>query len=192
MSKLWFVMMLLGIANMALLHPEQSVEVMVDACANAVALCIQLAGIYAFWLGILELMEQSGLAKSLAKFCAPLTKKLFPNTTTKAQNAITTNLVANFLGMGNAATPSGIEAMQQMQPNSNTANANMILFVVINSTALQLFPTTVVALRAAHGSTNPSNIFLPTLLSSVAATILGIICCFVLAKLFFKKQKAEL
>ena len=190
MSKIWFFMVLIGLANILLINPNLSIETMVNSCIYTVKLCLELAGIYALWLGVLEIMQQSGIDTKLNFLFSPLIKKMFKNTTPKAQKLISINLVANFLGMGNAATPSGIDAIEEMDnKKSSVATKEMILFMVLNSTAVQFFPTTVVGMRAAFGSTQPSDIFMPTFLSSLLATILGIFLCYIFSKIIHKKEK---
>lgn len=182
-------MFVFGLFCYTLLSPSQSIEVMVKASEQALNLCLQLCAIYALWLGVLEVMQQSGIDEVLFHLFSPITKKLFSQSSSKAQKLITTNLVANFLGLGNAATPSGIDAMQAMDNKTKSANKEMILFMVLNATAVQLYPTTVVSLRASMGSLQPANIFFPTLFSSLIATLVGILLCYACSKFFFKEKR---
>ncbi|MFA6859902.1 MAG: nucleoside recognition domain-containing protein [Clostridia bacterium] len=188
MSKIWFWMIIISTFSLIYTNPSNVVGVMVNASGSAFSLCIELVGIYALWMGILEILEKCGINDLLAKILSPIIKKLFKGTTKEAQRAISINLSANFLGLGNAATPSGIDAMQKMDNRTGVATKQMILFMVINTTAIQLFPTTVVGIRAAAGSTNPSDIFLPTLFTSVISTLLGIGIC-LLINFLTKKRK---
>ena len=155
--------------------PSQAFPAMIDGASGAIALALKLCAIYAIWLSVLDVMNKLGMSKALGKACSPLTRKLFKGEDGKTRDLITLNFTANFLGMGGAATPLGIKAMERMQDGTERATDNMILFLVINATSIQLIPATVVGLRAAAGSASPGDIILPSLLATTVSTIAGVI-----------------
>lgn len=167
--------MLFSILVLLVVNPSAVLSEMLGASASALELCIELCAVYAVWLGILELVEVSGLSQKLAKLLRPLIKKIFKVDNEETQKIIAMNVSANMLGLGNAATPMGIRAMQALDDKTGKANFAMIMLVVVNATSIQLLPTTVIGLRERAGSTNPSDIILPTLIATFCTTILGII-----------------
>ncbi len=189
MNIFWYVMMFLSILVLLITNPSAVLSEMIDASADALSLCIELCAIYAVWLGLLEMVEASGLGEKLAKLLRPLIKKIFKVDNAETQKIIALNVSANMLGLGNAATPMGIKAMQSLDDKSGRANFAMIMLVVINATSIQLLPTTVIGLRASAGSENPSDIILPTLIVTFCTTLLGIILVHTIDK--FKRQKAR-
>ena len=152
----------------------------VIACtADAVQLILRLAGMILFWSGLTAIAEKSGLTLIIGRLMSPVLRLLFPKLTDeKAKSAISMNITSNLLGLGNAATPLGIEAMKRLKavsPCGDTASDDMIRFVVINSAAVHLVPSTVALLRQQHGSAAPTEILLPALINSVIALSGGIL-----------------
>ena len=151
----------------------------ISSASDAVSLCIRLGGTICLWGGLMEIAEQSGLTGAVCRFLSPFLKIIFPEMDTKGQTAkaISMNVTANLLGLGNAATPLGLEAMRRLQSENQCkekASSDMIKFVVINSAAFRLIPTTVAALRQDYGSKNPFDIMLPSWISSAAALTVGL------------------
>lgn len=166
------------------------------ACtADAVELILKLGGMIIFWSGLTAIAEKSGLTLIIGRLLSPVLKLLFPKLSDeKAKSAISMNITANLLGLGNAATPLGIEAMKRLKavsPNSDTASDDMIRFVVINSAAVHLVPSTVALLRQQHGSGAPTEILLPSLINSVIALSGGIILTALLKRGKRKKSGSE-
>lgn len=155
---------------------------------EAITLLIKLTGIICFWNGLMAIAEKSGLTKIISNMLKPVLKLLFPKLKDeKAQNAISMNLTANLLGLGNAATPLGLEAMKRLQENSikqDTATDEMVRFVVLNTAALHLVPTTVALLRHDAGSQNPMEILLPSIVTSLFSVTAGVLMTFILRKAF--------
>ena len=146
---------------------------------TAVDLCITLLGTFCLWNGLMNIAEKSELTKLFSKIMAPIICKLFKgmNKDDPALQPICLNITSNLLGLSNAATPIGIEAMKRLAENNekkNTPNNNMVLFVVMNSAALRLIPSTVAAIRAENGSQNALEIVLPSILTSIIALTVGI------------------
>ncbi len=184
-------MMFLSILVLLITNPGAVLSEMVDASTDALSLCIELCAVYAVWLGMLEMVDASGLGEKLAKLLRPLIKKIFKVDNAETQKIIALNVSANMLGLGNAATPMGIKAMQALDDKSGKANFAMIMLIVINATSIQLLPTTVIGLRASADSTNPSDIILPTLIVTFCTTLLGIFLVHTTDKLKRKKARAK-
>lgn len=177
MNVLFFVMVISSLILLMITNPEGAYSIMLDGTKASITLAISLIAIYAIWLSVLKIMEQVGLNKLLYKLFKPLASKFFKGESKQTQELITLNFTANLLGMGGAATPLGIKAMTNMQDGSPKATDNMILFMVINATSIQLLPTTIIGLRAAGGSINPSSVIMPSLIATLVTTIIGVITC---------------
>lgn len=157
-----------------------ALQYMLEGADSALELMLGLAGSYILWLGIMKVAERAGLVSALSSRMEKPLRRLMPNVGSAAA-PITLNLAANFFGLGNAATPFGIEAMKELNKSrgekSCIASDDVCMFLALNSSCIQLIPTSIVAVRAACGSANPSSIILPTLISSILSTILTIILC---------------
>ncbi|MEG2414144.1 MAG: nucleoside recognition protein [Clostridia bacterium] len=190
MNLFYFIMLVSSIVAVVFVAPESVYSIMLSGGKNAIELALTLVAIYAIWLSVLEIMEKIGLNHLLFRLFYPLTRKLFGGESKESQELISLNFSANLLGMGGAATPLGIKAMEKMQDGSPFATDNMILFMVINCTSIQLLPATIIGLRAAQGSVSASDIILPSLIATTISTIVGVILakCFALAK---KVKKVE-
>ena len=191
MNRIWFVMIVGSICLLLWHDPSSMLSEMIDAAGEAFALCIELCAVYAVWLGVLELVEESGLGKKLARLLHPVIKKLFKIDDTETEKMIALNMSANMLGLGNAATPMGIAAMKRLDDVSGTATPAMIMLIVINATSIQLLPSTVIGLRAAAGSASPSDIILPTLIATTLTCGLGILLVSVCNKIRAKRNKPD-
>ncbi len=170
-------------------NPSSVMSEMIGASSEALKLCLELCAIYAVWLGVLELVDKSGLGQKLAKLLHPVIKKLFKIDSPEIERMIALNMSANMLGLGNAATPAGIKAMKALDDGSGIANTAMIMLIVLNATSIQLLPTTVIGLRASAGSSSPSDIILPTLIATTITSILGIILVKSISK--FKEKNTQ-
>lgn len=150
-----------------------------DSSKSAFEIAIGLTGLLAFWLGIMKIGEKSGMINSLSKFLSPILCKLFPDIPKghPALGSIFMNLSANMLGLDNAATPLGLKAMDQLQelnPKKDTATNPMIMFLVINTSGLILIPISIMMYRAQMGAAQPTDIFIPTLITTTISTMVGI------------------
>jgi len=162
-------------------------EEIFSSLSAAVELGIGLLGGMMLWCGVLKVAEKSGLADKISDFIRPLMKLLFRGIPPKsaAMGAMIMNITSNMLGLGNAATPMGLKAMQELQqlnPRKDTATNAMCLFLVVNAAPIQILPATVLSLRASVGSANPGIIILPAVASSFAAVSAGVITCKLLEK----------
>ena len=190
MNKIWLFMMLISLGVLLFVNPAATLDEMIGASAGALELCIELCAVYAVWLGLLEIVDASGLGQKLARLLRPVIKKLFRVDNQEIQKMIALNMSANMLGLGNAATPMGIKAMRAMDDGSGKANFSMIMLIVINATSIQLLPSTVISLRSNAGSTNAADIILPTLLSTIVTVTVGITLVLICDKIH-KKIKAR-
>lgn len=186
MNALFVIIVIIALGMICIINPESAISVMLEGTRSAVDLTLKMTAIYALWMGVLKVMEKSGISMYISKIFRPITKKLFKGEDVETQDIISMNFTANFLGMGGAATPLGIRAMERMQDGTDRATDNMLMFFVINVTSIQLLPATIIAMRATAGSLNSSDIILPSLLATTITTCCGIL----LVKLIsgFKKK----
>lgn len=166
----------------------------ISECSNAVTLSITLCGSLCLWGGIMNIAEKSGIVKTLSLLLKPIFKQLFPNlkSNSKAAGYITLNFISNLLGLGNASTPIGIKAMEELKKEDNAniyASDNMIMLTVLNTAALQLFPATIITLRAKYGSNTPTDI-IPAVWGVSAITLcITIIAVKIFASISKKKAR---
>jgi spore maturation protein A len=161
-----------------------------DGAGQAVTLAIGLVGAMSLWLGLLKIAEKAGLVEKLARLARPVFRPLFRDVPDghPAISAMLLNIAANALGLGNAATPLGLKAMEELEklnPNPGTATNAQVLFLAINTASIQIVPTTVIALRVSAHSSDPGGILLPTLASTACALTVGI----ALAKLLERRWR---
>lgn len=162
--------------------PNATLGGMLTGVSSAIAMSVGLVAVYAVWLSVLNVMEKVGLNRAIGKALKPLTKRLFPSENDETRETISLNMSANLLGMGGAATPLGIKAINSMAGDSEKTSDSIALFVVINCTSIQLIPTTIIGLRAAAGSASASDIILPSLIATAVSTIVGVGLCFAVRK----------
>ena len=167
-------------------------EAAMGQAGEAVTLVLSLTGMLCLWSGLMKIAQESGLTELLSRLLSPVTKRLFkglrPNG--EAVNDITMNLIANFLGLGNAATPLGIRAMCEMakeQRADGAATNDMAMFVVVNTASIQLIPATTAMLRMQAGSAAPLDILPATWIASVGSVAVGIVMAGLLAPLWRKR-----
>lgn len=145
-------------------------------------MCLGLTGTLTLWMGILKIGEDSGLINKLANFLSPVLTRLFPEIPKghPALGAIFMNISANMLGLDNAATPMGLKAMQELQSineKKDTASNSMIMFLTLNTSGITIIPISIMAYRAKAGAADPTDVFIPLLLTSLCSTIVGLIVC---------------
>lgn len=189
-NYIWFVMIFLGlIVGIFTGNGEGISNAIIGSIDSTVSFIIGLVGLMCFWCGVMKVAEKSGFTEKLAKLMKPILKLIFKESAKdkKALGAIVMNITANMMGLGNAATPFGIKAMEEMDRLNNEkgrASNDMALFLVLNAACIQLVPSTVLSIRAAAGSTNPGVIILPAIISTGTAAIVGVICCKILQRYF--------
>ena len=166
--------MIAGIVAMLVVNPDGAINSMISGANNAVTLALTLLASYALWLGLFKLVDKTGISGFLAKLLRRPVNFLFPGVNDKAKGYLSANIAANFLGLGNAATPMGINAACEMDDKSGRATDGMIMLLVLSSTSLQLLPSTVIGLRAAKGSASPASFLPACICATVLSTIVGI------------------
>lgn len=199
LNYLWAGMILVGIVYGAFngKMPDMT-NAALDSAKEAVTLCITMIGVMAFWTGIMEIASRAGIIGMAAKRMRPLIRFLFPQLpeTHRANEHITTNFIANFLGLGWAATPAGLKAMEELEKLEEerrtqrcgsktkklavprgTASSEMCTFLIVNISSLQLIPINMIAYRSQYGSVNPAAIAGPALLATVVSTAVGVAFC---------------
>lgn len=155
--------------------------------SQAIELCLYLTGGMCVWGGLMRVAEKSGITKAFSRIIAPLGKLIFKNmdTNSKAFSTISMNIAANLFGLGNAATPLGLKAMQELEKENNgsdTASDNMIIFTVLNTASITLIPTTAAALRLKYGSESPMDILPCVLITSATALSVSLVSAKILCK----------
>lgn len=194
-NAIWLGLILIGIVISMFTGNVQAVtDSVISSSKTAVEIAIGLIGIMAFWLGLMKVAEEAGLVKSLGRGLRPIMKRLFPEIPEDhpAVGSIVANVAANFFGLGNAATPLGIKAMQELQElndNKEEASNAMVLFLAINTSSVTLISSSVIAYRAAANSVNVTEIIAPTIIATTISTIVAVVSCKVLQKLpIFKRE----
>ena len=181
MNWIWFGLIVGSVVTAAFTGKMAEVTAAsIDSAKSAVTLALGLVGVMAFWLGMLRIVQVGGFLHTLARWLHPLMVRLFPDVPADhpALSAMIMNIASNMLGLGNAATPFGIKAMQELDslnPHKGTATNAMVLFLAINTSNVALAPLGVIALRASVGSDNAAGIWLPTLLATAFSTCVGIL-----------------
>ena len=178
MSFVWLIIMIVSIITLLFINPSAVLESLIQGANDAVTLALNLIALYGIWLGVFEILERTGAQNALARLLRPIVRKLFSGESEETEKYISMNISANLLGLGNASTPMGINAIQSMKPNEKKpkkATTNMIMLTVISATSLQVFPSTVISLRASSGSANPADFLLPCIVATFVSTAFGII-----------------
>lgn len=194
-NVIWLILIMSGIAVAALNgNPQVVTDSALQAAQLAVKFSFELIGLMAFWLGIMKLAEESGLVDIFARIISPLTRLLFPSIPKNhpAMGSILLNLSANILGLGNAATPFGLKAMQELNSlnnNSDVASDAMCTFLAINTACITLLPATVIGLRLAAGSSNPTEIVGTTIFATAIGMSLAIVADLILRPLSRKERR---
>lgn len=176
----WLILIVGGVIVSAVHNNMMAVtQAIVTGSEKGVEVALGFVGIMALWLGLARIAEESGLMEGVARLLAPLVRRLFPGIPKDhpAMGNMVMNMAANLLGMGGAATPFGLKAMEDLQtlnPQKDRASDNMITFIAINTASINLIPATVIALRVAAGSKNPTEIVGPTIIATAVAAIVAI------------------
>lgn len=180
-NKIWLGLIVIGFLFAAVKGDINTVtQAAFDGAATGVTVCFGLISVLVFWLGMMRMAEEAGLIKTISKMLGPVVSYLFPDVPKDhpAMGFILTNMSANVLGLGNAATPMGIKAMQQLQelnPHKDTASPAMCTLLALNTASITLIPTTLIAIRLNFNSANPAEIVGSTLIATGIATMAAII-----------------
>lgn len=181
LNYMWGIMIIIGIVVGALTGNMEAVSAaIIDSSKEAISLCITMLGIVSMWTGVLKIAEVGGLMAAMARFLSPVINFLFPRIPKDhpAREYISTNFVANILGLGWAATPAGLKAMEELQKlnkNKGLATTEMCTFLIINISSLQLIPMNIIAYRSEYGSVSPTAIIVPAILATAISTLAGVI-----------------
>jgi spore maturation protein A len=174
---IWVLMALVGII-FAMFHGTMNMvnEAIFKSAKEAVTISIGMISILVFWLGLMRIAEEAGLLERLARFCKPFVRRLFPEVPPNhpALGYIVSNMIANMFGLGNAATPMGIKAMEELKKlngHKDEASRSMVTFLAINTSSITLIPATVISIRMTYGSVSPGEIIGTTLVASTISTI---------------------
>lgn len=200
LNGLWAGMILIGIIFGAWngKMPELT-NAALDSSKDAVSLCITMLGVMAFWCGIMEIAEKAGLVKKAAEKLRPVIRFLFPQLPVgnKANEQIAINFIANILGLGWAATPAGLKAMEALGEleedrrlgrafgpvrKRGVAGDEMCIFLILNISSLQLIPVNIIAYRATYGSEHPTAIILPGIIATVCSTAVAVLLTVIINK----------
>ena len=193
-------MIILGVIFGAITGSMKEVtEAALDSAGEAVSLCITMAGVMALWVGLMEVAEKSGLLLKLTNMLSPFVSFMFPRIPKghKARDYISTNIIANILGLGWACTPAGLKAMEELAKleeergnpvylsdgkgaggkNGRIASNEMCTFLILNISSLQLIPVNMIAYRQQYGSVNPAGIIGPAILATFISTLMAVVYC---------------
>lgn len=186
LDYLWSILIIVGILFGAFTgHFRELTEGSIQSATEAVSLCISMLGVMAFWCGLMEIAKEAGLIKKLTSGIQPVVSFLFPNVPKEheAREHISMNIIANLLGLGWAATPSGLKAMEALADEKLTngkkhiATDAMCTFLILNISSLQLIPVNMIAYRSQYGSVQPAAVIGPGLLATTISTVVGILFC---------------
>ena len=191
MNVIWIILIAVSVITAAFTgRLEELTKAIFEGAKTAVEISLYLLGIVPLWLGITKIIEDSGLIHRISHLFRPLITRLFTTIPDDhpAISSITLNMLANLFGLGNAATPLGIKAMQDLQTlneEKDTLSFEMMLFIVVNTASVQLLPFTVVGILSSFGSVNPSGIVLPTICSTEISAVIAL-CILFLFRRFFR------
>lgn len=180
-NKIWALFFIVGIIVSVINGNLEGLnEVLLSSAKEALDMILKLFPVMALWLGITKIASVSGLLNKMSRLISPVLGKLFPEIPkgNVSLSLITSNVIANFFGLGNAATPFGLKAMQKLQeinPKKDTASRSMITFLVLNTSGLTLIPTTIISLRMMYGSKNPTEIVLGCIIATTCSTVAGML-----------------
>lgn len=196
MNFIWFFIIFISIVVGAITgRLNDVVNSILTGAQTSIQIVISIMGIMAFWLGIMKIAEKSGIVEFISKLLKPVAKWLFPEIpeNNKAIGDVAMNFSANALGLANAATPIGIKAMEEMQKlniDKNSASNPMCTFLAMNTAGFQLVPATAIAILAANGAKNPTEIIIPTVIVTSITFILAVTLAKIMQK-FYPPQAAQ-
>jgi spore maturation protein A len=173
MNVIFSLLFLIAAAVLFFFNPPHFLSALLDGATKSATTCIALLSSYSVWLGLMRVWEDSGVSSLCSKALRPVARKIFQTDDTETLTAISMNLSSNLLGLGGAATPYGIKAAKLLDKSPNAEYSSAMLFV-LNATSLQLVPTSMIAVRTALHSVAPADIVLPTLLTTVFSTLIGV------------------
>lgn len=195
LNYLWGFMIIIGIVVGTLTGKISDVSTAsINSTKEAVSLCITMLGVMSLWTGIMEIARSAGIIASLTKGLRPIIYLLFPDIPKehKANEYIASNMIANILGLGWAATPFGLKAMEELKKLNNgrdIASVDMCTFLIINISSLQLIPVNIIAYRSQYGSVNPAEILMTAILATIFSTMVGVAFSIIARKIALSRRR---
>ncbi|MBZ2174485.1 spore maturation protein [Schnuerera sp. xch1] len=186
---IWAALLIIGfVVGAATGNLDAVTDAAIENAETGVSIALGLIGIMTLWLGIMKIAEDAGIVQKLANLIKPITTRLFPDVPADhpAIGAVIMNLAANILGLGNAATPLGLKAMQELQKinkKKDTATDAMVMFLAINTSSVTLIPASTIGILSAAGATNPTDIIGPTIIATTVSTVVAVIATKIMQKL---------
>ena len=187
LNFIWAGMIVIGIIYATIQGNIESVtNAALESSKEAITLCLTMLGVMSFWMGLMEIATKAGIVEGLSKLLRPFMRLMFPRLPKKhkANEYISTNIIANMLGLGWAATPAGLQAMEELKKlqeergvNTEIASDEMCTFLIINISSLQLIPINIIAYRTQYGSVNPAGIVGAGLVATMISTLAGCLYC---------------
>ena len=174
MNALFATIFILSTAILLILTPDTFLSTLLLGASKSASLCLSLLATYSVWLGLMRVWEDSGVSQKISNKLKPLARKLFKTNDEETLNAVCMNLSVNLLGISGAATPYGIRSAQLLN-QSDEAEYSSAMFFVLNATSIQLIPTSIIGVRVALHSLSPADILIPTLLTTIFSTVIGVI-----------------
>ncbi len=191
MGIIWILLMVVSIGIMMFSDPAGVLSAMTASVNESLLLCVKMCGVYCVWLGFIKIMEDINALKAVGSLLRPLIEKLFGQVNPKAKDYLVVNISANLIGVANAATPTAIKAIGEMNRGDVKMTRGMAMLFVINATGIELLPSTVMSMRAAAGSASPADILLPSFIVNVVTTAIGILLVCLLYKKELDKSASE-
>ncbi|MBS1416311.1 MAG: hypothetical protein HPY94_04110 [Clostridia bacterium] len=191
MGIIWILLMVVSIGIMMFSDPAGVLSAMTASVNESLLLCVKMCGVYCVWLGFIKIMEDINALKAVGILLRPLIEKLFGQVNPKAKDYLVVNISANLIGVANAATPTAIKAIGEMDRGDVKMTRGMAMLFVINATGIELLPSTVMSMRAAAGSASPADILLPSFIVNVVTTAIGILLVCLLYKKELDKSASE-
>ena len=194
LNKIWPLFIIISFSYAIFFgNLEQLNSAIFSSTSDAITLSIDLLGTICLWNGIMQVANKTSIIDKLTNLLSPIIKVLFPEMkkNKQVQKEISMNMIANILGLGNAATPLGLKAMKSMQKENlqkDTLSNSMLVFIVLNTASIQIIPTTVIAIRNSLGSSNPTAIVFPVWIATICAAVAAILATKVIIKVT-KKEK---
>lgn len=177
-NKVWFFLIAIGIVYSFITGNEHMGDIILNSSTDAYNMIISLMPLIVLWSGIMNIASKSGLLHKFSLLLRPFLRKIMPSVKNdKALDYVSSNVAANMLGLGSAATPFGLKAMSELEKENKkpgVATEAMITFLVLNTSGVTIIPMTVIALRMAYGSVNPTVIILPSVIATAVSTISGL------------------
>jgi spore maturation protein A len=194
LNSIWPIFIIISIAFAIITGNIEKINNSIfESASTAVELTVTMLGTMCLWNGIMEIASNTSIINKILKLLNPILKKLFPKIkeNSKEYKEMSMNIIANLLGLGNAATPLGLKAMQTLQEKNTdkkTLTGTMAMFIVLNTASLQIIPTTVISIRASLNSIDPTKIIVPVWIATISAAIAGISAIKIFAKIEEKRN----